>query len=161
MGRILFDINIQSFSDIITNSSSELFVFKVMLKEELISILDRVYPEWRTEYYEPQYVSELSKSSFDTYLYNKLGLDGFYWSIDKNEYLLNLKYKLYELGFNGEMNTLFKNYEEQQDLILTPEGKQILKRKLKDDIVLFSIDDNPNEHYQRILAKLGDRYHLE
>lgn len=40
----LFVFKIQSSSDVITNSSSELFVFEGNTKNEVISILDSIYP---------------------------------------------------------------------------------------------------------------------
>lgn len=53
--KTVFLFKIQSYSDVITNSSSELFVINQgeKTKEEIISLLNSIYPEWRTEYEEP------------------------------------------------------------------------------------------------------------
>ena len=54
---------IQSQSDVITNSSSELFIFdNKNSKEEVIELLNNVYPNWRKEYDEPVPFSEIRKS---------------------------------------------------------------------------------------------------
>ena len=61
--RNLFIIKIQSQSDVITNSSSELFIFDDKnSKEEVIELLDNVYPNWRDEYDEPVPFSEIDEN---------------------------------------------------------------------------------------------------
>lgn len=47
--KILFEFNIQSITDIITNSSSELFVFKNRELEDLVLILSLIHPCWNLE----------------------------------------------------------------------------------------------------------------
>lgn len=59
----LFIIKIQSQSDVITNSSSELFIFDDKnSKDEVIELLDNVYPNWRDEYDEPVPFSEIDEN---------------------------------------------------------------------------------------------------
>jgi hypothetical protein len=59
----LFIIKIQSQSDVITNSSSELFIFDDKnSKDEVIELLDNVYPDWRNEYAEPVPFSEINEN---------------------------------------------------------------------------------------------------
>lgn len=61
--KSLFIIKIQSQSDVITNSSSELFIFDDKnSKEEVIELLDNVYPDWRKEYVEPIPFSEIDEN---------------------------------------------------------------------------------------------------
>ena len=61
--KSLFIIKIQSQSDVITNSSSELFIFDDKnSKEEVIELLDNVYPDWRKEYAEPVPFSEIDEN---------------------------------------------------------------------------------------------------
>ena len=61
--KSLFIIKIQSQSDVITNSSSELFIFDDKnSKEEVIELLDNVYPDWRKEYAEPIPFSEIKEN---------------------------------------------------------------------------------------------------
>lgn len=52
--KILFEFNIQSITDIITNSSSELFVFKNRELNDLILIISTIHPYWDSEYYKPK-----------------------------------------------------------------------------------------------------------
>lgn len=47
--KILFEFNIQSITDIITNSSSELFVFKNRELEDLVLILSLIHPCWNLD----------------------------------------------------------------------------------------------------------------
>lgn len=52
-------MKIQSFSDVITNSSSELYVFADGKSvEEVATELDEVAPGWRSEYSDPEYVKD-------------------------------------------------------------------------------------------------------
>lgn len=61
--KSLFIIKIQSQSDVITNSSSELFIFdNKNSKDEVINLLDNVYPDWRDEYAEPVPFSEIDEN---------------------------------------------------------------------------------------------------
>ena len=58
---VVFIFSISSISDVITNSSSELFVFdntdnKNYTKKSLKELLDKVYPNWKKEYIEPEIV---------------------------------------------------------------------------------------------------------
>lgn len=66
--KTLFLFNIQSISDIITNSSSELFVFKENSIESVISILDDIYPNWRDEYEEPIRLQDLSYEDLEDFI---------------------------------------------------------------------------------------------
>ena len=69
MKKVIFVFSLQSVSDIITNSSSELFVFtKENSVEEVISILDDIYPKWRKEYNNPQLLRDVSDEDLNTYL---------------------------------------------------------------------------------------------
>lgn len=88
MKKVIFVFSLQSVSDIITNSSSELFVFtKENSVEEVISILDDIYPNWRKEYNKPQLLRDVSDKDLDTYLdyaryYNMHDYNRSYWRED-------------------------------------------------------------------------------
>lgn len=66
--KILFEFNIQSITDIITNSSSELFVFKNRELEDLVLILSLIHPCWNLEYNEPIQVNRMRDDELATYL---------------------------------------------------------------------------------------------
>lgn len=66
--KILFEFNIQSITDIITNSSSELFVFKNRELEDLVLILSLIHPYWNLEYNEPIQVNRMRDDELATYL---------------------------------------------------------------------------------------------
>lgn len=88
MKKVIFVFSLQSVSDIITNSSSELFVFtKETSVEEVKSVLDNIYPNWRKEYYDPQLLKDVSDDDLDTYLdyaryYNMHDYNRSYWRED-------------------------------------------------------------------------------
>ena len=88
MKKVIFVFSLQSVSDIITNSSSELFVFtKENSVEEVISMLDDIYPNWRKEYNNPQLLKDVSDEDLDTYLdyaryYNMHDYNRSYWRED-------------------------------------------------------------------------------
>lgn len=102
-----FLFKVHSYSDVITNSSSELFIINQgkKSKEEIISIISSIYPDWRTEYEEPVPFSDIRDWELD-YL---IGYDYYrndmlyefthsYTDINKgvkefNEYFKTAKYK--------------------------------------------------------------------
>lgn len=68
MKKTLFVFNIQSISDVITNSSSELFVFdNKNTVAEVIAILDSIYPNWSTEYNDPVLLRDADDEEVETY----------------------------------------------------------------------------------------------
>lgn len=75
----LFVFNIQSTSDVITNSSSELFVFNDKgSKAQAIELLDSIYPNWRSEYEEPKELKDASDRELDIYFYNVTGINSYF-----------------------------------------------------------------------------------
>lgn len=67
----MFNFKINSVSNVITNSSSELFVFNDNDSvENVISILDNIYPDWRKEYCDPIRLKDCDNDNFETYCHN-------------------------------------------------------------------------------------------
>lgn len=112
--KSLFIIKIQSQSDVITNSSSELFIFdNKNSKEEVIELLNNVYPNWRDEYAEPVPFSEIDENSL-WYLipdsYDGILLDDFRKIVRKYTKELNIKYQ--DFLCTSECNELLKEFNE-------------------------------------------------
>ena len=63
--KTLFVFQIQSFTDVVTNSSSELFVF-TGTTGVVSDMLDSNVPGWEHEYDDPQSVQDLSPNSLET-----------------------------------------------------------------------------------------------
>lgn len=110
----LFIIKIQSQSDVITNSSSELFIFDDKnSKDEVIDLLNNVYPNWRDEYAEPVPFSEINENDL-WYLLPDVGrydiLDDFR-DIMIN-YLTESKIQYKDFLCTSECNELLKKFNE-------------------------------------------------
>jgi hypothetical protein len=112
--KSLFIIKIQSQSDVITNSSSELFIFDDKnSKEEVIELLNNVYPNWRDEYAEPVPFSEINKGSLWYLLPNNSCsdiLDNFYDIII--DYLTEQKIQYKDFLCTSECDKLLKKFNE-------------------------------------------------
>lgn len=122
--KTVFLFKIQSYSDVITNSSSELFVINQgeKTKEEIISLLNSIYPEWRTEYEEPVPFNQIKDFELD-YI---VGCD---WSVQDmlNEFIRPYYPNKLEEGVE-EFNKYFKTAKYKTDAVkiaqtynLTPE----------------------------------------
>ena len=154
MGKILFTIKPHSIIDVITNSSSELFVGKSQSKDEIKELIKEAYPAYLTEYCEVKNISELTADELDTYLYYHY--DG--WS----NYLQRTKQgvvpgftkeEMYEVG---EYGTYIKNDFTENNL---DKIKEAIDPK-NEMYFLFSIDDNPDWDCQENLMDIMERYHL-
>ena len=62
--KVLFSLNIDNVIDIITNSSSELFVLKSDNKSVITALLESIYPDFRNEYEEPIQYKDMDKKHF-------------------------------------------------------------------------------------------------
>lgn len=127
MKKTLFVFRIQSKSDVITNSSSELFVFDDKnTTEDVEQLLDILYPDWKSEYDSPVYVKDMSDEDFIDYLswvessispsdYKYFGYSGSYNA--KSDELLPLYVKhlqeyLDDHNFNITPEECFEDFEQ-------------------------------------------------
>jgi len=192
--KILFTFKIQSFSDVITNSSSELFVFDDKGDVEKVKeILDGLYPDWRSEYEEPVLLKDADDASVELYAEYLLprGWDYDYrgetteecrnllrqdikhffnedakrfypnidtwdpkynWSNDKK-----FKNKLYEDLTREERSEIWSKHELECDY---DEVVKYLKDNRQNEVLLFSLGDNPDWDMQKKLQTVANRYHL-
>lgn len=149
----IFVFNIDHAIDIITNSSSELFVLQGKTKEIVNEMILNQYPNYTDEYEELKNISELTTEELDTYISYK------YYTYQRNN-----KHSLFDL----DPSILWKNYNNKNEVKywypeLTEEGAKLIKEKISpnnDLWFLFSIDENPNWDFQEKLETIATRYHL-
>ena len=159
----MFVFNVCNIIDLITNSSSELFVLQGDTKENVIALLEATYPNYINEYREVKRIDELSTDELDTYIsfeYNS-------WSNNKQQIETNLipgftfdeMYYVPEWakanGFRSEDRYCLRDItEEMRERIVDAISPK------KDMYFLFSLDENPNWERQQDLMGIASRYHL-
>lgn len=172
----LFVFKIQSISDVITNSSSELFVFSGNNESEVIDILDSIYPNWRDEYDDPKKVANFDKEEIEDYLYDTNVLESYFWEDDnfdklyKNESLSCCDLAR-DLGLS--MTEAFDNWKtwdptsknktwESRKLQLSDKFVEKFKENAEKEKIyaLYSYEDNPLWEYQELLMEVAERHHL-
>ncbi len=145
--RKIFTFNVDNVIDLITNSSSELFVLDGMTKEVIIEMIENVYPDYLLEYEPIKSFDELENDELETYLDYKYdnGIPGF--TPD-------------ELYDNYDPNNRWSNY--LKDDFVAKNRKKIKEMLDSGDSLwfLYSIDENPNREMQEELSSIGQRLHL-
>lgn len=153
MGKTLFVIQPQSMVDVITNSSSELFVFHGKEKEVIEEMIKNIYPNYRDEYQSLKSLSELDDYDLENYLG---------WVYSRWDDSLSLS-----KHFNIEPQILYSNFDTiNQDKYwygdISSQGLTLIKEQLdmEHTYVLYSKYDNPDWDMQEELMCIGRRYHL-
>jgi hypothetical protein len=166
--KTLFVFQIQSFTDVVTNSSSELFVF-TGTTGVVSDILDSNVPGWEHEYDDPQSVQDLSPNSLETYL--SYAYDNYDRNWDNKRITRETSRQTrWAREFNIDPNDLYKNYKEWDpnsekweisQLQLKEGWDKLIKQKLNPNLVfVFSKEENPNWERQEKMMTFGSRYHL-
>jgi hypothetical protein len=156
--KVLFVLTVDNVIDIITNSSSELFVLKADSDKVVTELLENVYPDFREEYREPVLLSSLDAYQLDSYLDWVNGwrrtkeycvvYDGFTF---EEMYEARLQYKSWgDTEYNLKPNFVEDNFDKIIKAI-DPTNSTWL---------LYSIDENPNWEMQEKLEQIATRYHL-
>lgn len=179
MKKSIVRIVLQSFSDVITNSSSELFVFLNGTTEFVKNQLDQFVPGWNEEYEYPILFSDMNEKDQEKYIEWVFDLP---WFFDQDYYDVEtynkaiVKHVTRTLCIpDEEVPMIFDNWNKPDyfedrfgnkhttyHLKISDFGYELLKNKYKNDICLWSIDENPNwERQELIMSILGARrYHL-
>lgn len=154
--KTLFTFAIDNMVDLITNSSSELFIIDGNSKEQVIDMISNVYPDWRDEYSDVVGINDISDDDLDTYLDYTYSTG---WGPNKNDLILSKTFEVDPEIFYTNFDTHdTENYWCGQ---ISNIGYREVRRKLpKNMYFLFSIDENPNWEYQEKLSDIGIRYHL-
>jgi len=154
--KILFKFNVDNAIDIITNSSSELFVLKADSNKIVVELLESVYPDFRKEYDEPIQFKDMDAEQFT---------DCIHWLYGYSE----VKEKCASFpGFTFEQMYVKSEHSWREEEYNWKEGfleenqEAIIKAidPLNKQWFLYSKDENPNWDMQEKLMEIGDRYHL-
>jgi len=172
--KILFVVQPHSFVDVITNSSSELFVGKSQTIDTMRSFIKEVYPDYLNEYYDLKSIDDLSTNDLNTYFYHYCSPNK--WPADIFDYPIPKGFTFEELfepeidwktgepkppAWNGQIQYRLK--ENNGYSFVTDENFEELKHKLdpnKRMFFLFSKDDNPDWEKQILLSEIMERMHL-
>lgn len=148
----IFEFNVDNTIDIITNSSSELFVLKGETKKSVEEMIRSVYYNFENEYILTS-LEDANTDQLNSYIYAVL--KGYH----EDEFFLCRKLNvrpdvLYKnFGSYGITSNWIEDYSE--------EGKKIIMNFVpKGTYLLFSIDDNPNWEHQEDLQSIASRYHM-
>lgn len=163
---VIFTLKLHSVVDVITNSSSELFVGTGVSKEAVVQLVEKVYPNYLDEYDEVKATHELTNSELDVYIEYK-----------HNHYFTNSSQLATILaGVGGEcppdvipgftFDEMYKkgNYGTYlRHPFVTDENRERVIEAIDPNGVMFflaSLDDNPNWEYQEQLETIMIRYHI-
>jgi len=173
MKKVLFAFNVDHITDLITNSSSELFVLKGQTKEIVEEMISSAYPEYLSEYENVKRIDELTINELDTYI-SYLCSPGM-WPAKKSMYPVLPGFTFDELyepeknyhtgeikaAWNGEIQYQLKRNKDYS--FVTDENFQEIVKKISpnnDMFFLFSTDENPDYEMQEKLESIANRYHL-
>jgi hypothetical protein len=181
--KTLLAISVHNVVDVITNSSSELFVLKGETKEIATEMIRDIYPDFESEYEPLKHISELSNDELDTLV--SYHCSAHCWPSSKdmlpilNGYTFDELYeperdwktgKIKPPAWNGEIQYRLKNNlptvcdrKYQPTSFVTDDNRDRVIKAIEDTIgnyFLYSIDDNPDWSYQEDLMKVAKRYHL-
>ena len=95
MSKVLYIFQPHSIVDIITNSSSELFVFKGKSKETIENAIEEIYPDYLREYEPLVYIMDASIDDIENFLYYHCSPN--HWPAERHEYPLIGDYTFDEL----------------------------------------------------------------
>lgn len=175
MPKVLFTIKPHSVVDVITNSSSELFVGKNSSKDALEGLIKEIYPNYLDEYENIKTINDLTVEELDQYF--DYFCSPYCSPSKKSDYPVLPGFtfdELYEedseygIAWNGEIQYKLKNNiinpeNEWVYSYVTEENFEKMKKKLdpnKEMFFLYSIDENPNRDYQQKLMNIMDKIHL-
>lgn len=170
--KTLFVFHVDNVVDIITNSSSELFIIKGETQEIVEEMIAERHPNWEGEYSKPQLVDDMSDEDLEGVSYFLSEYEQHYQK-DSNtgeigyiNYSCNTKNRKVVMK-DGDLLGLsledaFKEHNQWIDL--TQKARKLIgediKSKFKGSYFLLSKGDNPDWGFQQSLKMIGTRYHL-
>ena len=169
--RKLFVFNVDHCLDLITNSSSELFVLRGKTREIVEEMIKSYYPDYLTEYEQVKNITELSADELNTYF--DYMCSPHQWPATRAMYPVPKGFTFDELyepkdggkpAWNNEVQYELRNNEgTKYGGFITEDNLQAMLDKFnpaRDMWFLYSLDENPNWEKQEELMSIGDRYHL-
>lgn len=166
--KTLFVFQVQSFTDVVTNSSSELFVY-TGTEREIEKLLNNTVPGWEDEYYSPVSLDNISKDDLETYMNH--AYDTYDWNSwdrvitrensNQTRWAKELGIDPYQLYSNYNIwDPSSKDYKISY-LRLKDGWDKLVKEKLPKNLVfVFSSEENPDWDRQETMMDYGTRYHL-
>jgi len=155
---VLFTLQFHSVLDVITNSSSELFVGLHKSRDLMIELVKEIYPRYMDEYSRIRTIDELSDDDIDVYLHYHYDC----WSNSQQRTIHSVVD-----GFEFDDMYEIKRYGDNDYTVLKENFVSSNRDKINDGIDLerkmffmFSLDDNPNWDMQERLESIMTRYHL-
>ena len=172
MKKVLITINVDNTIDLITNSSSELFVLKNTVKQNVVEMLEFMYPNFRDEYEDPKNINELTVEELDQYINQHCS--NYNGGSEINNYPLIRGFTFDELyaekkakDWRGRVEYELKNNKvstwQYDTSFVTEDNFEEVKHRIDPEsnlFFLYSKDENPNWEEQEKLMGVGDRYHL-
>ena len=171
--KSLFVIAVDNMINLITNSSSELFVLNGETLNSVKELVESIYPEYRKEYEEIVALRDANDSDVDTYVN---------WiedsSYDRWSYTINMskeKRKQYDIQEDTKQaqkygltpEEFFENWDDRNNEYyysrISSKGYDAIRKTLDPNgkiFLLYSIEDNPDWDMQEALMSIGRRYHL-
>ena len=164
-GKVLFSFNVDNAIDIITNSSSELFILEANSKEIVEEMLTSAVPEWRQDYQLEKLV-DADNDNLETYVREKYNS----WSntLQGCEAKLIPGFTASEMfvkdegGWRGGWK--LKPHDGEQWGMFVHDGNRDKVLQGVDPLgqiwLLWSLDENPNWDDQKELMEIAERHHL-
>lgn len=151
--QIGFIFNIDNVIDLITNSSSELFIFQIEPKQSITELIESVYPGFRNEYEEPKWVGE-DMDIMIQYLEHS--------NLEPEELALQLGIPSKDLvTYNEVWDKEHKWPEFNKDVLEICKDKILTIIDPKHSTYLMnSLNDNPDWEYQEKLESIATRIHM-
>jgi len=186
--KTIFTLHIDNMIDLVTNSSSELFILKGDTKQTVEELLASIYPGYLSEYDEVKSILNLSTEELNIYFRCSTGSNQ--WPCKKEDYSTIPGFTFDDLyepekeiefpkegdfrytgnikrSWDGEIEYALKNNDINGDCwgstFVTEKNKDSLIEKLDPNHnmwFLFSKDENPNWEMQKVLSEVAQRYHL-
>ena len=169
MKKIFFKIKVDNVVDLITNSSSELFVLQGNTKAIVEEMIKDIYPDYLEEYDELKSIRECSNSDIDMFLHYKCSLS--FYPCKKSDYVVldgftfDEMYDAEKPSYGNYISYSLKNNgtKKYDDFFVTDENRERILNSLdpnNNTYFLYSLDENPNWDFQEKLQNIGERFHL-
>ena len=154
--KVLFSLNIDNVIDIITNSSSELFVLKSDNKSVITALLESIYPDFRNEYEEPIQYKDMDKKHFVSCIHSLYG-----YSFPKEECEVFAGFQFEDLFVKSNDSWREVEYKWKDGVLADNKDKIIQAIDPNGHLwLLYSKEENPDWDMQEELMRIGTRYHL-
>jgi len=174
MSKTLYIFNVDNAIDIITNSSSELFILNGQSTEMVNQMIESVYPDYRSEYEEVVALKNASPDQINTYI--SWIEDPWHSNYNRDRNLTEKEKRAKEiktaedkaLKFGMKPGLFYSNWNERNKdgwwfINISDRGLRKAAEMLDPNgtiFMLFSFDENPNWDYQEKLMDIGQRHHL-